>query len=101
MQHGERERCNTLHGLQYPALRGPIESKWQERASQYTERWSPPRMTGTTGGPSQEKVTHMNIFHAVVIGLLLLIPWSLVGVNIVGAAVTTVGRKLAPIRKKS
>lgn len=38
---------------------------------------------------------HMNIFHAVVIGLLLLIPWSLVGVNIVGAAVTTVGRKLA------
>ena len=37
----------------------------------------------------------MNIYHAIVIGLLLLIPWSLVGVNLVGAAVATVGRKLA------
>jgi hypothetical protein len=37
----------------------------------------------------------MNTFHAVVIGLLLLVPWSLVGVNLVGAAVATVGRKLA------
>ena len=43
----------------------------------------------------------MTIFHAVVIGLLILIPWSLVGVNLVGAAVATMGRKLAPIRKKS
>jgi len=36
----------------------------------------------------------MTMNHAVVIGLLLLIPWSLVGVNLVGAAVATVGRKL-------
>ncbi|MGE5850915.1 MAG: hypothetical protein ACM362_12380, partial [Candidatus Methylomirabilota bacterium] len=49
----------------------------------------------------RRKKRNMNSFHAVVIGLLLLLPWSLVGVNLVGAAVTTVGRKLALIRKKS
>jgi hypothetical protein len=42
----------------------------------------------------------MTVFHAVIIGLLLFIPWSLVGVNFVGAAVATVGRKLTDRRRR-
>ena len=92
---GELERRYGLIRLQHPALPGPVESEWRERASQFTGRWSPPCPAGSAGRQSQEKEANMTMYHAVVIGLLLLIPWSLVGVNLVGAGVAAVGRRLA------